>query len=47
LIRELPNAGIISVGHRSSLIAFHETRLVLEGEGRWRVEAINDAAMAV
>ena len=44
LIRELPNAGIVSVGHRSSLIAFHETRLVFEGEGRWRMEAINDTA---
>ena len=40
LIRELPLSGIVSVGHRSSLIAFHESRLVLEGEGRWRMESI-------
>jgi putative ATP-binding cassette transporter len=43
LIRELPKAGIVSVGHRSSLIDFHETRLVLEGEGRWRADTIDQA----
>ena len=40
LIHELPLTGIVSVGHRSSLIAFHESRLVFEGDGRWRVEGI-------
>jgi putative ATP-binding cassette transporter len=43
LIRELPKAGIVSVGHRSNLIDFHETRLVLEGEGRWRADTIDQA----
>ena len=42
LIRELPAAGIVSVGHRSSLIAFHESRLVLGGEGGWRIEEITE-----
>ncbi|MGO8695752.1 MAG: ABC transporter ATP-binding protein/permease [Rectinemataceae bacterium] len=43
LMRELPRTAIMSVGHRSSLIAFHESRLILQGEGRWRVEAIPPA----
>ena len=38
LIRELPLTGIVSVGHRSSLLAFHESRLVLQGEGRWSID---------
>ncbi|MGA2640262.1 MAG: ABC transporter ATP-binding protein/permease [Spirochaetia bacterium] len=42
LIRELPQAGIVSVGHRSSLLAFHESRLVLQGEGRWSVDEITE-----
>jgi putative ATP-binding cassette transporter len=44
LISELPTAGIVSVGHRSSLIDFHETRLVLKGEGSWQVDTIDHAA---
>ncbi len=40
LIRELPRAAVISVGHRSSLLAFHEARLVLRGQGRWELEGI-------
>jgi putative ATP-binding cassette transporter len=40
LIRELPAAGIVSVGHRSSLIAFHESCLALGGGGGWRIEEI-------
>jgi putative ATP-binding cassette transporter len=43
LIRELPLTGIVSVGHRSSLLAFHESRLDFEGEGRWRLEKIEKA----
>jgi putative ATP-binding cassette transporter len=36
LIREeLPDLVLVSVGHRSSLEAFHSRRLDLEGEGRW------------
>ena len=46
LIRELPESGIVSVGHRSSLIAFHGSRLVLEGEGRWRREEITQSLSA-
>jgi vitamin B12/bleomycin/antimicrobial peptide transport system ATP-binding/permease protein len=37
---ELPALVLVSVGHRSSLEAFHERRLALQGEGRWEVEAI-------
>jgi len=40
LIRELPRTAIVSVGHRSSLIVFHESRLVIQGEGHWQVEAL-------
>ena len=43
LIRELPQSGIVSVGHRSSLLAFHQSRLILQGEGRWSVEEIAGA----
>ena len=46
LIRELPKAAIISVGHRSSLNAFHESRLVLEGAGRWRLDGIHRELLA-
>ncbi len=41
LIRQLPRTGIISVGHRTSLLAFHERRFRLEGGGAWRVEEIS------
>ena len=40
LIELLPHTAIVSVGHRSSLSAFHDTRLVLEGGGAWRLEVI-------
>ena len=40
LKRELPAASIVSVGHRSTLFALHDTELHLEGEGRWAVHAI-------
>ncbi len=43
LIRERPDAAIVSVGHRSSLVAYHGTRLSLLGEGRWKVEGIEAA----
>ncbi len=35
LREELPDLVLVSVGHRSSLEAFHSTRLDLEGEGNW------------
>ncbi|UXY17052.1 ABC transporter ATP-binding protein/permease [Chitiniphilus purpureus] len=35
LIRDLPGAIMISVGHRSSLRAFHNRFLDCQGEGRW------------
>ncbi|MCB6182524.1 ABC transporter ATP-binding protein/permease [Leeia sp. TBRC 13508] len=35
---ELPNTLIVSVGHRSTLIAHHQYSLVLEGKGSWRLQ---------
>ena len=43
LLREtLPQSIIISVGHRSSLLAFHTHELELQGEGRWRLADLGD-----
>lgn len=39
LRQELPEAIVVSVGHRSTLHAFHTRRLLLEGQARWRLEA--------
>ncbi|MDQ8023160.1 MAG: ABC transporter ATP-binding protein/permease [Moraxellaceae bacterium] len=39
LLREaLPQATLVSVGHRSTLRGFHERELVLEGGGAWRID---------
>jgi putative ATP-binding cassette transporter len=40
LIEVLPHTAIVSVGHRSSLLTFHESRIMLDGRGSWRLEAI-------
>ncbi len=41
LYRELQNAGTtyISVGHRPSLLAYHDRVLELQGGGNWRLKA--------
>ena len=36
----LPNATIISVGHRSTLFNVHDTELNLDGGGNWTARAI-------
>jgi vitamin B12/bleomycin/antimicrobial peptide transport system ATP-binding/permease protein len=40
LREELPDLVLVSVGHRSSLEAFHTRRLDLEGEGAWSASAV-------
>ena len=47
LHERLPNATIVSIGHRSTLAAFHKRRLTLTRDGdRYRVEAAPLAAAA-
>ncbi|MDQ7988346.1 MAG: ABC transporter ATP-binding protein/permease [Candidatus Dactylopiibacterium sp.] len=43
LRRELPDTTFVSVGHRSSLHAFHGQALTLLGGGRWSLEALPSA----
>ena len=40
LKRELPAASIVSVGHRSTLFAQHDTELHLDGDGSWQLRPI-------
>ena len=40
LKKELPEMGVVSVGHRSTLYAQHEQELKLAGDGSWLVRAI-------
>jgi putative ATP-binding cassette transporter len=44
LRRELPEAIVVSVGHRSTLQPFHTQRLQLTGDARWTLGAIVGAA---
>ncbi len=45
LLREsLPGATLVSVGHRSSLLGFHDRVLELLGEGKWRLQELPEAA---
>ena len=38
---ELPSLILVSVGHRSSLEAYHDTRFTIADEGRWSLAAIS------
>ena len=40
LRQELPNMGIVSVGHRSTLFAQHQDELHLAGDGSWLLRPI-------
>ncbi len=40
LARELPDMGVVSVGHRSTLFAQHQQELRLAGDGSWEIRAI-------
>ena len=45
LLRQaLPEAILVSVGHRSSLLGFHTQELELLGEGRWQLRDLTTAA---
>ena len=41
LRQSLPDAILVSVGHRSSLLDFHTQELEVLGDGRWRLNARN------
>lgn len=40
LAKELPDMGVVSVGHRSTLFAQHQQELRLAGDGSWILKAI-------
>lgn len=40
LVEQLPEAAVVSVGHRSTLEAYHDQRFVLHGDGTWSTEDI-------
>lgn len=39
VIERIPQAAIVSVGHRQSIVAFHQQRLCLDGQGGWQLIA--------
>ena len=41
LKEKLPQATIVSVGHRSTLFQVHDTELKLSGDGNWNFRAVN------
>ncbi len=43
LRQSLPDAIVVSVGHRSSLLEFHTQELELLGEGKWRLHDLEHA----
>lgn len=43
LRQSLPEAILVSVGHRSSLLEFHTQELELLGEGKWQLHALSPA----
>ena len=36
----LPDAAIVTVSHRATVHRFHDSRLELVGEGRWRLSRL-------
>ena len=40
LKKNLPDATVVSVGHRSTLFQVHDTQLNLDGAGNWKIKEI-------
>ncbi|MBP2631777.1 MAG: transporter ATP-binding protein [Firmicutes bacterium] len=40
LVEHLPNTAIISIGHRNTLVNYHQKKLHLSGDGNWAMEMI-------
>jgi putative ATP-binding cassette transporter len=40
LVEHLPNTAIISIGHRNTLVNYHQKKLHLSGDGSWGMETI-------
>jgi len=40
ITEKLAQTAIVSVGHRRTLLAYHQTRLVLDGKGNWQLSKI-------
>ena len=40
LVEHLPNTAIISIGHRNTLVNYHQKKLHLSGDGSWAMETI-------